>query len=796
MAKDYSYADAIRLLGGEDPTVKNINLLLGIGTLGLWGVIDAQQQFVQVGSDLLGRWREWRSDHKWRSRTERIEAAHTILVITAFFEAMDSIDLPFTAKDLEMSREEQEALARRSGLDFSRSPACPSPHLPFEKAKKVIFGFYEAYGKRLLMFASGLDVWEILQPFQREKATVQLEHALPKAAIARYEDRYRQLAIDVPEFRFWAGMIENQATREGQAELEQLLSLVTSGAALPNELTDLAQQQRALLKELVGETEARDGEGMTLPTIEEAYVPARFRVREVVDHRDDPSTEAWWADLDVCENLPHFLAGYLTQSAASKVPFVILGQPGAGKSLLTKMVAAWLLEDRCLPVRVPLREVSSDADLQQQIEEAIYKLTGNRLEWRALAMGAGGALPVVLLDGFDELLQATGVRQSAFLEKVARFQKREADAGRAVAFIVTSRTAVADRARFVPGTMVARLEPFNEEQIAQWLTAWNAKNGVYFKEKNVEPFTLEVALSQPALSEQPLLLLMLALYDAGGNALRMDAAELGQAELYDRLMQSFIERELTKTYPDGDVPAWRLEQEMLHLSYVAFAMFNRGHQWVTTDELNEDLSGLQLPVQVRSDTSATPLTPGELAFAKFFFVHHAEATRDDGVLRTYEFMHATFGEYLIARLIAELLGEMAAKASGLILTGIDDELLQALLSWATLSSRATVVSFLQELAVMKGAADLWRGLVMRLFRQLDTRLSMQYANYRPSRADSPRRHAYYTANLLVLALACAPAMRASAVLPGREDVVTEWRRQALLWRSQCAAEELSLIREN
>ncbi|MGW0203865.1 NACHT N-terminal helical domain 7-containing protein [Nonomuraea sp. NPDC003201] len=85
MAKDYRYADAVRLLGGADAAVEKIDLLLSIGTLGLWDVIDAKQQFMQVGNTLLGRWREWRTGREWHSRTERMEAAHTILVITAFF---------------------------------------------------------------------------------------------------------------------------------------------------------------------------------------------------------------------------------------------------------------------------------------------------------------------------------------------------------------------------------------------------------------------------------------------------------------------------------------------------------------------------------------------------------------------------------------------------------------------------------------------------------------------------------------------------------------------------------------
>ena len=43
--------------------------------------------------------------------------------------------------------------------------------------------------------------------------------------------------------------------------------------------------------------------------------------------------------------------------------------------------------------------------------------TREHLTWPDLVAAAGDALPVVMLDGFDELLQATGVSQSDYLEK-------------------------------------------------------------------------------------------------------------------------------------------------------------------------------------------------------------------------------------------------------------------------------------------------------------------------------------------------------------------------------------------
>jgi hypothetical protein len=134
-----------------------------------------------------------------------------------------------------------------------------------------------------------------------------------------------------------------------------------------------------------------------------------------------------------------------------------------------------------MAVRVVLREVAADADLQGQIEEAVRDATGEQLSWPSLIRAAGDALPVVILDGLDELLQATNIGQSDYLEQIVRFQEREADQGRPVAVIVTSRTAVAERARIPPsGAMALRLEPFDEQQVGHWLRIWNTANAAYF----------------------------------------------------------------------------------------------------------------------------------------------------------------------------------------------------------------------------------------------------------------------------------------------------------------------------
>lgn len=781
MGDKYRYLDAVRLLADGDPAIRVPATLTGAAGLPLLpipAVLESRAELVELGAELLGRRRDWRPGSSWRTRAERFEAAHAVLVVTAYLETLGTLDLPFPWEDL---------YAADGGHWDLAAPLRPVPHQPFRHTVAAVRGSYLELGRELLAMIRDRPLWKDLDEHARNRAAAAFGDELAETAVRRYIDRYRALANDVPELAFWAGMAEHRPGLPGMAELERLLSLVATGETLPDRLAALDRLHQAALVRPIAET----GDvplGIRLPTLAQAYVTPSFRAAEIAPG-DDPSQESWWEGHELRNDLPGFLAGFLTAPMAGEVPLVVLGPPGSGKSVLTKVLAARLRDASFLPIRVPLREVSATASIQEQIEQAVYHLSGERLEWPALARAAGGALPVIILDGLDELLQATGVRQSDYLVKVARFQHREADAGRAVAVVVTSRTAVANRAGLPEGTVVTRLEPFDPTAVRAWLEVWNAVNADYFRAAGLEPLTPDVALTQPHLAAQPLLLFMLACYDADGNALRRTPGPLGHAELYERLMTRFAIRALEQRHPADQVPRLA-ERELLRLSFAAASMINRGRQWATTEEVDADLDVL-LPEQRRTPGLAGPRGSAHQALARSFFVHRARAVRDDEVLHTYEFLHATFGEFLIARLLAALMRELVAQESSLALTGVHDGLLRTLLSWAALSSRLPVVSFLRELS---RGADGWRAMLLRLFRELDARDDTAIAAYRPWIAGPQRRYAYYSANLMVLALACAPELRAGEFMPGHEDVVTEWRSYALLWRSQLAlAEWQSLV---
>ncbi len=365
--------------------------------------------------------------------------------------------------------------------------------------------------------------------------------------------------------------------------------------------------------------------------------------------------------------------------------------------------------------------------------------------------------------------------------------------------VVTSRTSVADRARLPEGTVALRLEPFDDRRVAAWLDTWNTANGGHFADRGVTPLDLPTVLAHRELAEQPLLLLMLALYDADGNALR-SAGALRPDELYERLLRRFARREVTKHRPGmpGAELDRAVEDELRRLSVVAFAMFNRSAQWVTEAELEADLAALSGNSGGGGHPSPglrAPLRPAEIVLGRFFFVHRAQATRDDDRLETYEFLHATFGEFLVARFTWQVLGDVAAREAAATMSfgvnPVDDDLLHALLSYSALSGRAPVIGFLAALA---SGLDAERRralteLLVRLFRAAQhTRMARRHENYQPRPLPAPARHAAYSANLLLLAVGTGGALRGSELYPGR-NVVSCWHRDTLLWQSQLTSQD-------
>ncbi|WP_017582985.1 NACHT domain-containing protein [Nocardiopsis valliformis] len=819
MAKRLTYSDALKILGKNDSEVLDLAEKIADGGLGLVGVPDVfgvrgalvsrgRKALEGLGGKLRGQSR--------LSRTEKIEAAYKVLVVTTFFEAVEESlrvqEAPFTLADLEVTAEEQFAVLGEhlDSVSYMSPTFRVNQSEPTEAAAEFLFF---RLNDAFVEFTLGLKVAERhgLTP-EKNSFLGKLYDFVPPLARRGLDAALLRLGAQVPEFGLWMHVQEHSRTRReigtGLTGLHEKLSQFASGRSVSRRRRELtAAYQSVLDRPILRSNDATAG--LAPPTLREAYVPPRGRVAYVDGSHDSPSSADWWEPRPVQNDLQPFTAALLTHPVATRKPVVVLGHPGAGKSKFTEMLAARLPPEDFLPIRVELRAVSPNAPLHAQIEEGLAADLHTCVSWRELSDDTEGALPVIILDGFDELLQATGVDRSDYLERVQEFQERQEGMGEPVAVIVTSRTLVADRTRFPTGTTVIRLEPFDDGQIEQMLQVWNQANAGAFRASGLSPLTQEVVLRYRDLAEQPLLLIMLLVYDAHDNALLRASGTLSLGELYERLLKMFARREVEKHRPylGGRDLERAAEDELRRLEVAAMAMFARGRQSVRAEELDKDLAVL-MPEAAQAPDDADlhgRIAPAHQVLGRFFFVHQARSRSTGGTDSAFEFLHATFGEYLVARMVVAALEELAedrARASRRRSRALqlDDGELYALASFAAYAGRDKVVAFLEELLVprLEEGPDLraeFRELLLELFREAPFPApNRSFAEYEPERLPVTSREARYTANLVtLLVLVSEEPIAVESLYPEGGDPWHSWRRTVSLWRALPASQWFGIL---
>ena len=235
------------------------------------------------------------------------------------------------------------------------------------------------------------------------------------------------------------------------------------------------------------------------------------------------------------------------------------------------------------------------------------------------------------------------------------------------------------------------------------------------------------------------------------------------------LLDGFSSREVSRKSEHklrADELEQRVQDHLDRLSVAALAMFNRGQQDVTEDELGSDLAALHGEIVNRNQATEA----GQRLIGEFFFVHAAEALPLSAAVpdgspadepprpiprRSYEFLHATFGEYLVASSAVDELIEVARKTFG----GQrgpgepDDDRLFALMSHQPFAGRQSALTFAAE--IFTRADSTTRAHVLEVLEMLigshrSRHDSGRYAAYRPTPSDSIRELAAYSANLIAL----------------------------------------------
>nr|WP_144065760.1 ATP-binding protein [Lentzea albidocapillata] len=719
--------------------MKTLDLLLGgaILTAGgipatnplsaVWGWIDQKNEAMRLLREGVDAVTSRMADKRGLERHELVIAAHTIIVATAFFDAVrDLLDVRLKGT-LDLS-EPNHALLHHI---YTAPVPAPSATANFDKVAKHV----EAWAHSAIQ--QGMET--VLGDAGENDL-----HRIPFETRERYRYLYHQLKTKVPEFAMWADQIEHSYTHTALGRLETLLQ---PGPPARGAATTIAAVNRSELGRPVVDTQGY-GSGLTFPTVDEIFISPTYEQ----EYRTG-------SDLELV------LARHFTSFEATERPLVVLGHPGAGKSLLTKVLAARLSERGFTVVRVPLRAVEADAPISEQIREALAQSTNGRVSWAELSDQSEDSIRVVLLDGLDELLQASSHSRQSYLHDVIEFQRVEAVLDRPLAVVVTSRTVVADRVPIPDECPIVKIKDFDDSQIEEWLSRWNRVN----TSDSTRLIPLNVALAQRDIAGQPLLLLMLALYFSDpGVELRTD---LSKAELYKRLLEAYAEREVAR--PDKPNVTETVPDLLRRLAFAALGMFNRASQNISEAELTADLTNLEEPV-----------TSGEHVLGQFFFVHTATATTSATQQRSYEFLHATFAEYLVASQLHDTVAEIAAVTALRGRTKPDDDLLFALLSHQPLSRRSPITGFLTHMFRVDQDVSNLTHTVNTLIRDFPTRAEpRRYIAYQSLQRNHIRTLAAYSANLLMLRLIIADGQPVELADIWLDDCQHNWSSCVALWKA-------------
>jgi hypothetical protein len=805
----------------------------------IWGWVEQKGLAIDLLKNAVDAVSSRASGLRGLERRELIVAAHSTITVAALFEAIQAARGAEFYAHLKVSDEEKVRIISRTEKAVGRESTtalyameipAPSATAGFEENAVNIANLQEAWAEYFRHFLDGLA------DAKDEESRINWRTVL-SSAIERYRAHYISLAARVPEFAIWAQLGEHAATRElvresnadvisalnaNREALNRIATLLAAGRsdAYIEGSTDASSSMTRLhfpklqaavnwantgiLEEpIIPADPDRYPSELTIPLVKDIYINPRYRVPNVDDRARQPANEQWWDEYDSRDDFDVFFASYVTSADATRCPMLLLGHPGAGKSLLTKVFAARLPQSQYMAVRVPLRRVTADARIHRQIEEALEISTNRQIAWSELAEQSADAIRVILLDGLDELLQATEHDRRSYLEDVMDFQEREANQRRPVAVVVTSRTVVTDRVRIPDGTTIVKLDPFNDADIANWIGRWKRANATAITAGTVGELTLTAARRQPELAEQPLLLLMLALYAVDRTLPPLDE-EMATADLYRRLLEGFARREAAKDLGIGHDPSpndleQRAQDHLERLAIAALGMFNRGRQDITESELIEDLSVLTSRQMVGS-------RPGQRIIAEFFFVHAPEArTHSNGATnghqRAYEFLHATFSEYLVTRRIMDEIVDITLAASTGLRgrTEIHDEMLFALLSHQVLAARKSMLDFAQEIFT-----NLSEGVRSRVLEICELLLSTYrnrhgsdwYAAYRPATPDQVRQLACYSANLVALRClltADSAGVPLTQLLRTSGDSLAKWHGTPILWKAGLDADGLQAM---
>lgn len=530
--------------------------------------------------------------------------------------------------------------------------------------------------------------------------------AIPRLAKDMYQAQYFALKEKFSLFSEYSSTEENRIIINKLDQLPQALKELEDDRELEHTIKAHEAQERYYKSQIRKKIlyDGNNDEYDMLPTIEDSFIPQSYKsivFRTDGKNRTLLGPDETWKAVEEKDDLITCIGQTVGASPFDRKPLIILGDPGGGKSTLSKMLAANILSLQYYVIIVRLREVNAKDSIFVQIEQQVERDIDERVEWVDIRKCAEETeIPLLIIfDGYDELLRAGGKEYTGFIKSVYEFQQKQEELYNIlIRTVITSRRNLIDLAEIPNNSAIICLQEFSEGKVNEWTEIWNRHNATHYSERGTQPFEVRPRYSE--LTKQPLLLSMLALYDYDDNALAQEF-ELNSADVYRNLLENYVKRELrnkkltTAVWGDN-------RSEIMHgfLRVAAMGMLNRGQLYLTKEQFEQDLHFY------RSENPAektNQFDDGIKVFGSFFFVNTSKVKENADSASidkyTYEFLHTTFGEFLAADYIWKRFAPVVAEylASG----QVSDELKYTLykcIVFTCLSEKPTLLNMITEIS--------------------------------------------------------------------------------------------------
>lgn len=670
-------------------------------------VIDAGKRLLEKVKNL--------QEPSYNDRIDKMQISYALIYYTAFFDAMDDT-MPSEIRDrIKLISSEQRQIFNTTSKSTDKAHndeyGILFPNICFDlnAINSYLSELYNELTNGVKKFVEHLAFTD--EADDKEMAAYRkFIEDLPKCALGTFHNQFFSLCADFNEFYIYTS-IGVDKTIEAKLDdnyrnlintavrLEQSVEDNSTGLAdLKDLILDLPQQhnkeemkrtaenlrkfyQRSITKPLIDSD--IEGEPLVFPPIEDAFIPQAYKLLKYMDKRL-LGIRNTWTSIEEQQDMTAFWAKYIVDIDSLDNILLILGEPGGGKSLLTKVVSARLSSQASVVIRIPLREHDVENGIESIICERI-ELDGDTSDsitkFKKFAEQFPHNAITLIFDGFDEVQQATGRVYRQFLVKLRKFQQECKENERPVRIVVTSRQTLIDMADVPFGTTVMKLLEFNDDRRNAFIKIWNKYNHEVLNNANLNDFALTKGNREiDQLSSQPLLLTMLAIYDAdfehGKNALvweEKNGERLDRTGLYDKLLRRFIRRELRKGKTEKETSCYdelieeeqvkKVDNEMKKLGIAALGMFVREKLSIKIEELESDFEIAQILERPSRKGDSSLLRDAAAFLGSFFFIcdprskknNDEQAGPENDYNASFEFLHKTFYEFLIADILLDSL---------------------------------------------------------------------------------------------------------------------------------------------